>query len=95
MSKIDSVAPVAVVAPVKAGRGRPAKFVKKSVIAALKSVVKKHGLLAGHEQIVANGGVTVRGKLEPLTVSLPTLSKYVKSGENSVELKRGRPRKAA
>jgi len=78
------------------GRGRPEQY-GAGFIRAFKSIVRKHGLLAGREIINANG-VTVGGKHRDVSISLPTLSKYVKRAEvggKSVELKRGRPVKAA
>lgn len=78
------------------GRGRPEQY-GAGFIRAFKSIVRKHGLLAGREFINANG-VTVGGRHRDVSISLPTLSKYVKRAEvggKSVELKRGRPAKAA
>jgi len=78
------------------GRGRTEQY-GAGFIRAFKSIVRKHGLLAGREIINANG-VTVGGKHRDVSISLPTLSKYVKRAEvggKSVELKRGRPVKAA
>lgn len=76
---------------VKRGRGRPEQY-GKGFIRAFKTVVRKHGLLAGREILNANG-VTVGGKHHQVSISLPTLSKYVKREDagNPVELKRGRP----
>lgn len=96
----------------KRGRGRPKKVVESvelvgpkrgrpelynaSYIRAMKKVVKKHGLLKGQKVINAEG-LVVNGKHKQITISLPTLSKYVKKeqGGNVVLLKRGRPRQAA
>lgn len=89
---------VAVVAEVKVDRrhenkGRPIKF-DNDYIAAFKKVVNKEGLLKGHASINATG-VVVRHRRRPVSISLPTLSKYVKSGVDAVQLSRGRPAKAA
>lgn len=80
----------------KVSRGRPEQY-GAGFTRAFKSIVRKHGLLAGHVQINENG-VNVGGKHRDVSISLPTLSKYVKRadiGGESVELKRGRPAKAA
>ena len=75
----------------KRGRGRPVAFSAK-FIKAMKSVVRKHGLLKGRELLLANG-VTVDGYEYEINISMPTLSKYAKSnvGGEPVELRRGRP----
>ena len=78
------------------GRGRPEQY-GAGYIRAFKAVVRKHGLLKGREVLNANG-ITLFGKHHAVSISLPTLSKYVKRAEvggKSVELKRGRPTKAA
>jgi hypothetical protein len=78
------------------GRGRPELY-GAGFIRAFKSIVRKHGLIAGRDFINANG-VSVGGKHRAINISLPTLSKYVKRAEVggvAVELKRGRPAKAA
>ena len=81
---------------VNVGRGRPEAF-GAGYIRAFKSIVRKHGLLKGREVINENG-VVVGGKQRDVSISLPTLSKYVKRpnvGGAAVELKQGRPAKAA
>lgn len=78
------------------GPGRPEKF-GAGYVRAFKSIVRKRGLIAGRLHINANG-VVVGGKQRAVSVSLPTLSKYVKRndlGGKAVELFRGRPSKAA
>lgn len=78
------------------GRGRPEQY-SAGYIRAFKAIVRKHGLLKGRDVLNANG-VSVGGKHRDVSISLPTLSKYVKRAEvggKSVELKRGRPTKAA
>jgi len=78
------------------GRGRPEQY-SAGFIRAFKVIVRRHGLLKGREVLNAEG-VTVGGKHRDVSISLPTLSKYVKRDEvggKSVELKRGRPIKAA
>ena len=60
-------------------------------------MVRRHGLLKGRD-ILNEQGINLFGKHIPVSISLPTLSKYVKRAEvggNAVELKQGRPRKAA
>lgn len=75
------------------GRGRPEKYTKGQT-RAFKSVVKKLGLLKGHAALNADG-VYVNGVHYPISISLPTLAKYVKKtnedGKGAVVLKRGRP----
>jgi hypothetical protein len=76
------------------GRGRPEKFTS-GVVQQFKNIVRRHGLIAGRE-FINNNGVKVGGKQLTLSVSLPTLAKYVKrdaQGGKPVALKRGRPRK--
>jgi hypothetical protein len=84
-----------VVAEVKRGRGRPAgsdKFSDKQK-KAIASVLKRHGLTAGHAHLMNEGVQLVPGKgKEKLTVSLPTLAKIAKS--QGVEFQRGRPKAA-
>jgi hypothetical protein len=77
------------------GRGRPEQY-GAGFIRAFKAVVRKHGLLKGREVINAEG-VTIGGKHRDVSISLPTLSKYVKKdvGGKPVALFRGRPQKAA
>lgn len=77
------------------GRGRPELY-GAGFIRAFKKIVKKYGLLQGQKVINAEG-VVVNGKQVNLTISLPTLSKYVKrvEGGSVLVLKRGRPRDAA
>lgn len=78
------------------GRGRPEQY-GAGFVRAFKSIVRKHGLIAGRELINANG-VVVGGTHRAVSISLPTLSKYVKRAEvggKPVQLKRGRPVKAA
>lgn len=78
------------------GRGRPESH-GAGAIRAFKAIVRKHGLIAGREIINANG-IVVGGNHRDVSISLPTLSKYVKRaavGGKPVELKRGRPVKAA
>jgi hypothetical protein len=78
------------------GRGRPEQY-GAGFIRAFKVIVRRHGLLKGREVLNAEG-VTVGGKHRDVSISLPTLSKYVKRDEvggKSVKLKRGRPIKAA
>jgi hypothetical protein len=79
-----------------AKRGRPEQY-GKGFIRAFKNVVRKHGLLRG--QVILNEqGINLFGKHIPISISLPTLSKYVKRhgvGGPKVALKQGRPRKAA
>ena len=78
------------------GRGRPEKFTA-AYVRAFKVIVRKHGLIAGREHINSNG-VVVGGKQRDVSISLPTLSKYVKRedlGGKPVELFRGRPLKVA
>lgn len=75
--------------------GRPQKYNGK-VIKALKSVVRLHGLIAGREHILAEG-LIVNGKRQEISISLPTLSKYVRSvqgGTNPVKLVRGGDRRS-
>lgn len=75
--------------------GRPQKYSGR-VIRALKSVVRLHGLIAGREHILAEG-VIVNGKPMSINISLPTLSKYVKSeqgGTGGVKLVRGGDRRS-
>ena len=76
----------------KRGRGRPAKF-SAGEIQSFKSIVRKNGLLAGHQLILDQKGVSVGGNFHKLTISLPTLGKVVKQekGGKPVELSRGRP----
>lgn len=76
----------------KRGRGRPAKF-SAGEIQQFKNIVRKNGLLAGHQLILDAKGVSVGGNFHKLTVSLPTLGKVVKQdkGGKPVELSRGRP----
>jgi hypothetical protein len=77
-------------------RGRPEQY-GVGYIRAFKVIVRKHGLLKG-QALINDEGVTVGGKHRDVSISLPTLSKYVKRAEvggNAVELKQGRPRKAA
>lgn len=81
---------------VESKRGRPEQY-GVGYTRAFKSIVRKHGLLKGREVINAEG-VVVGGKHRDVSISLPTLSKYVKKadkGGSPVELKQGRPRKAA
>jgi hypothetical protein len=83
-------------AVVVVGRGRPEQY-GAGFIRAFKVIVRRHGLLKGREVLNAEG-VTVGGKHRDVSISLPTLSKYVKRDEvggKSVKLKRGRPIKAA
>lgn len=80
----------------KAKRGRPEQY-GKGFIRAFKNVVRKHGLLRG-QAILNEQGINLFGKHIPVSISLPTLSKYVKRpavGGPKVALKQGRPRKAA
>ncbi len=76
----------------KRGRGRPAKF-SAGEVQSFKNIVRKNGLLAGHQLILDQKGVSVGGKFHTLTVSLPTLGKVIKQekGGKPVELSRGRP----
>jgi len=77
-------------------RGRPEQY-GKGHIRAFKNVVRKHGLLKG-QAILNDEGINLFGKNISVSISLPTLSKYVKRadvGGNAVALKQGRPRKAA
>ena len=76
----------------KRGRGRPAKF-SAGEVQSFKSIVRKNGLLKGHQLILDQKGVSVGGKFHALTVSLPTLGKVIKQekGGKPVELSRGRP----
>lgn len=62
--------------------GRPDKFAPKQV-RQLKKIVQTYGLRKGK---------TVLNKLG-ISVSLPTLSKYINLGNDPVVLKRGRPAK--
>lgn len=66
------------------------------VIRSLKAIVRKHGLIKGRE-IINKDGVPQRGKIVKVSISLPTLSKFVKLdiGGKPVELFRGRPAKKA
>lgn len=83
-------------AAVVRGRGRPEGF-NAAQIQAIKKIVRTHGLIHGRE-IINQNGITVFGKHQDVSISLPTLSKYVKRDEfggKSVELKRGRPVKVA
>lgn len=78
------------------GRGRPEQY-GAGFVRAFKVIVRKHGLLKGREVINAEG-VTVGGKHRDVSISLPTLSKYVKKadvGGKPVALFRGRPEKKA
>lgn len=79
------------------GRGRPEKFAGAGYILAFKAVVKKYGLVAGAKYITENG-VVVGGVHREVTITPPTLSKYISretSKSKPLELKRGRPAKAA
>lgn len=76
--------------------GRPQKYGPK-VIKVLKSVVRLHGLIEGRNVILAEG-IIVEGKKREINISLPTLSKYVKSeqgGTKPVKLIRGGDRRSA
>lgn len=78
------------------GRGRPEKF-SAGEVQAFKAIVRRHGLIAGREYINTNG-VVVGKKQRDVSISLPTLSKYVKRediGGKAVALFRGRPSNAA
>lgn len=79
----------------KRGRGRPELY-NSSYIRAMKKIVKQHGLLKG-QKIINAEGLIVNGKQRQITISLPTLSKYIKreQGGRVIQLKRGRPRLAA
>ncbi len=84
------------VAVLESKLGRPEQY-GVGFTRAFKSIVRKHGLLKGRDIINAEG-VVVGGKRRDVSISLPTLSKYVKKadvGGSPVELKQGRPRKAA
>jgi hypothetical protein len=78
----------------KRSAGRPKSWGADDV-AVFKKVVRAHGLLAGHK--VLNSGVEVDGEVWNYSISLPTLSKYVKSrvAGAPVKLSRGRPQKVA
>ncbi len=79
-------------AEVVAKRGRPEQY-GAGYVRAFKSVVRKHGLLKGREVLNAQG-IVVGGKKKEVSISLPTLAKYVKRedvGGAAVALKRGRP----
>ena len=83
-------------AVVEVKRGRPEQY-GVGYTRAFKSIVRKYGLLKGRE-VINEQGVVVGGKHRDVSISLPTLSKYVKKAEvggNAGELKQGRPRKAA
>lgn len=74
-----------------ASRGRPQAFDAK-FIRAFKSIVTEYGLIRGREVMLAEG-VVVDGDLYEVSISLPTLSKYVNSnqGGRPLKLQRGRP----
>lgn len=77
-------------------RGRPEQY-GVGYIRAFKVIVRKHGLLKG-QALINEQGVTVGGKARDVSISLPTLSKYVKRadvGGNAVALKQGRPKSKA
>lgn len=77
-------------------RGRPEQY-GKGFIRAFKNIVRKHGLLKG-QSLINENGVMVGGTQRAVSISLPTLSKYVKKpgiGGPKVALKQGRPRLAA
>lgn len=78
------------------GRGRPEKF-SAGIVRILKAIVKREGLVKG-QAFINEHGVSIGKNHYPITVSLPTLSKYVKrstvAGKDvgkKVELRRGRP----
>ena len=77
-------------------RGRPEQY-GAGFVRAFKNIVRKHGLINGRE-IINTEGVTVGGKRREVSISLPTLSRYVKKtdvGGEPVELRQGRRVKAA
>lgn len=77
-------------------RGRPEQY-GKGFIRAFKNIVRKHGLLKG-QALINESGVVVGGAHLDVSISLPTLSKYVKKpgiGGAKVALKQGRPAKQA
>lgn len=77
-------------------RGRPEQY-GKGYIRAFKNIVRTHGLLKGQALINAEG-VVVGGTRRDVSISLPTLSKYVKRpavGGPKVALKQGRPKSKA
>jgi len=69
-------------------RGRPNKFGAKETVQ-FKQIVREHGLIHGCEFINENG-LEVDGVKVMVSITIPTLSKYVKKGR-PVKLKRGRP----
>ena len=81
-------------------RGRPEKF-GPAFVRAFKQIVRQHGLIKGAEIINASGVLVFGrqgGKHHQVSISLPTLAKYIKrdgQGGKPVVLKRGRPAKAA
>jgi hypothetical protein len=75
----------------KRGRGRPEAY-GPGYIQRFKAIVRKHGLIAGRD-LINTKGVVVGNQLRMVSISLPTLSKYVKRenvGGAPVPLKRGR-----
>lgn len=75
--------------------GRPQKYTGRT-IRAIKAVVRLHGLIAGRKVLLSEG-VVVNGKPLKITISLPTLAKYVKSDEGGttpVKLTRGGDRRS-
>ena len=77
-------------------RGRPEQY-GVGYIRAFKNIVRKHGLLKG-QALINESGIVVGGKARDVSISLPTLSKYVKRngvGGPKVVLKQGRPKTKA
>lgn len=77
-------------------RGRPEQY-GVGYIRAFKNIVRRHGLLKG-QALINESGVVVGGKARDVSISLPTLSKYVKRnkiGGPKVALKQGRPKTKA
>lgn len=68
-------------------RGRPQKYSERH-IRAFKTVVRQHGLTEGLT-ILNRDGVTLKGTQEPVSISMPTLRRYVLSdqGGSPVKLK--------
>lgn len=77
----------------KRGRGRPPVFVG-ALESNIVRLIRQHGL-TGAQRVLADEGVQpgVGKPKSVLSISLPTLGKLAE--RNGVELRRGRPRKAA
>ena len=78
----------------KRSAGRPNSWGADDV-AVFKDIVSTYGLIKGRS--VLQDGVEVNGETYQYSISIPTLSKYVKSrvAGSPVKLSRGRPKVAA